>query len=225
MNRSGKCFLDRPFEDPEAPFNIRSAYSSNSSPLSNSFGFILESDTMISAGVISLSIERSPYAIFRAVISLAIEPFYGITSFGFMFRRWFSHIFKKVFKKMPSFTYCNTPTSVAMLHRIFLIIASCFHGHPSPIYRGMRFSMGSFGVYSLMNCFLSVFRLQASTRFCQTSAKRGTANHDQFSTNTATFPAYFFIFAALFHGIQGGKPPKYSSGDINHCAHYQSPIG
>ncbi len=148
-------------------------------PLSYGKSLSLISQQSIRPRVVVLFRWSCPDAIFRCVTQIII------LSFKRMICRSFTHISKKVFKRLlPAVTDSNSACAVIGKRSRLWIMATRNHTGPSPIGAGIRIAMAMLTIAVAVNyCGLS---MKATTTFL--SSKIASTNHNSLTAITSTFP-------------------------------------
>lgn len=106
--------------------SCRVTHAEQFNPITQAMAFPKQGDNTISSRIGGLLFSCAPLAITRLVIAIIVTSIYGMLS-GWRI----SHICKKAFKVIPSFTHLNPASSVIVVCGIILILTSLEHSMPN----------------------------------------------------------------------------------------------
>jgi hypothetical protein len=136
---------------------------------------------------------RSPLTVFGRIIAVVIQSFQRQ-----LWRFWTHVVQEKLEGRTPAFTNADTPPAIALVSRIFWILAATYHGTPSIVFSGAATLM-SYVAYA------SQFLIKATARAGMPAAKRGLMNNGFNAAVAFAFPSSeIFPWLDFF---EHGKPP------------------
>lgn len=104
------------------------SYTKLVSPFHSGLSFAIKFYKMVVSSIALLLRSRRPSTIFRAIISIRVNPINAHAWLGM------PHISKEIFKVRPSFTYFNATPSIIFVCLAFWIVASLPNTKPNTLY-------------------------------------------------------------------------------------------
>lgn len=143
-----------------------------------------------------------PSAVGRLIVSIIVNSFNGHAF------RAFAHVFKKIFKGLPSFAYFYPSCSIKGKSHSFGVLASLSHAAPNVMNCCFAFSV------SRPSAGKKHFLLQAAARFCSSSFQVCRINFNNFSAVAHKSPNSSAATAASCF-IQCNKTTKSKASEID----------